>query len=194
MPPKRKISNAKVLREHGAETQLQPLIQNYFRSILRQRSAEPELESYRSRSYSNLTMNQNHQLNPTEFSRPRLISPPPQTKKQTKLRTKSAKKIRYDTSSSESDNDDDNETDKSSYDSSDSTSKLSINAKHKLIEPSSKRPFILQSNIYYRSGCPFLYRRYDRLSPPQLRFKQTRPSTNRPFLHQRYSPRRTTRI
>jgi hypothetical protein len=47
MPPKRKISNAKVLREHGAETQLQPLIQNSFRSILRQRSAEPELESYR---------------------------------------------------------------------------------------------------------------------------------------------------
>jgi hypothetical protein len=93
MPPKRKISNAKVLREHGAETQLQPFIQNSFRSILRQRSAEPELESYRSRSYSNLTMDQNHQLNPTEFSRPRLISPPPQTKKQTKLRTKSAKKV-----------------------------------------------------------------------------------------------------
>jgi hypothetical protein len=96
-------------------------------------------------------MNQNHQLNPTEFSRPRLISSPPQTKKQTKLRTKSAKKSRYDTSSSESDsesdNDDDNETDKSSYDSSDSTSKLSFNTKQKLIEPSSMRPFILQSRI-----------------------------------------------
>jgi hypothetical protein len=75
MPPKRKIFNAKVLREHGAETQLRPLIQNSFRSILRQRSADTELESYRSRSYSNLTMNKNHQLNSTEFSRPRLISP-----------------------------------------------------------------------------------------------------------------------
>jgi hypothetical protein len=116
MPPKRKLSNARVIREYGAETQLQPMMQNSLRSILKQRSAEPELSSYRSRGYSNI-LNPNQQFNPTGLLQPRLRSPPPPKKKQPKIRTKSAKKSRYDTydtSSSDSDSDADSDSAKSS--------------------------------------------------------------------------------
>jgi len=91
MPPKRKLSNARVIREYGAETQLQPMMQNSLRSILRQRSAEPELSSYRSRSQSNI-LNPTQHFNPTGLLQPRLRSPPPPKRKQPKIRTKSAKK------------------------------------------------------------------------------------------------------
>ena len=145
MPPKRKLSNARVIREHGAETQPQPM--NSLRSILRQRSAEPELNSYRSRSRSEI-INPSQQFNPTELIRPRLKSPPPQTQNEinkTKKRTKSAKKSRYDTSSSDSDSNDDSDSDISSNDSLASASSLETNQNQKLIQPSSIKPFILQS-------------------------------------------------
>jgi len=59
MPPKHKlIKDAKQsLREHGAETQLQVTNQRQIQSILRPRSAEPEIQAYRSSSH----INQAHQ-------------------------------------------------------------------------------------------------------------------------------------
>ena len=147
MPPKRKISNAKVLREHGAETQLQPMMQNSLRSILRQRSAEPELSTYRSRSQSNI-WNPTQHFNPIEVLPPRLRSPPPPKRKQPKIRTKSAKKSKYDTfdtSSSDSDSEADSDSDESSNESLDSTSTFRSNKNQHLTEPSSVTPYILQS-------------------------------------------------
>jgi hypothetical protein len=120
MPPKQKVANARVIREHGAETQLQPIMQNSLRSILRQRSAEPELSSYRSRSHLNI-------LNPPQKLY-RIISPPPSKRQLPRIRTKSAKKSRYDTydtSSSDSDSAADRDSDKSSNESLNSNESLS---------------------------------------------------------------------
>jgi hypothetical protein len=128
-------------------------MQNSLRSILRQRSAEPELRSYRSRSHSNI-LNPSQHFNSTGLLQPRLRSPPPPKRKQPKIRTKSAKKSRYDTyetSSSDSDSDDDSDSDKSSNESLDSTKTLRSNKNQHLTEPSNIKLFILQSLLPIRS-------------------------------------------
>ena len=50
MPPKRKITNTKDVRQHGAETKIRESVQLPLRSIIRNRRTEPEIRAYRSRS------------------------------------------------------------------------------------------------------------------------------------------------
>jgi len=93
-------------------------------------------------------LNPTQHFNPTGLLQPRLRSPPPPKRKQPKIRTKSAKKSRYDTydtSSSDSDSDADSDSDKSSNESLDSTSTFRSNKNQHLTEPSSIKPYILQS-------------------------------------------------
>ena len=70
MPPKRKITNTKDVRQHGAETKIRESVQLPLRSIIRNRRTEPEIRAYRSRSHDSDTT-------PIPSTRRRLRSPSP---------------------------------------------------------------------------------------------------------------------
>jgi len=113
MPPKHKlIKDAKQsLREHGAETQLQVTNQRQIQSILRPRSAEPEIQAYRSSSHINQAQSTSRHrpvINQSSSS-PRMPNPTPIIDTNTDTQTSSS------SSSSDDSNDSDGDADDVSY-------------------------------------------------------------------------------